>query len=288
MSEVVFVSGATGNIGSQVLKSLLSAGAKVRVDVRSKEKGTGFQKMGVEVVEMDLQNAGSIESALHGVEKAFSMSPLVPGIVEMGVNFAKAAKKAGVRYVVRSSGMGADALHPITLGKWHREAEKALENSGIPYTILRPNSFMQNYINFASQSIKNQNAFYFPQGDGKTSLVDVRDVGAVAAQLLLKGGHEGKAYTITGPTALSNHDIARIFSEVTGRTISYYDVPEEAARQAMKGLGVPDVIIESLLQLYAVNKAGHTADVTDTVEKITGKRATSFQQFAADFVGAFR
>jgi uncharacterized protein YbjT (DUF2867 family) len=288
MSETIFVTGATGNIGSNVVKELLAQGLKIRVDVRSRDKADIFVKQGIDTVAMDFNDPQSIESGLKGIEKVFSMSPLVPNMVQMGLNFVQAAKEAGVKHIVRLSGMGADAPQPITVGKWHREVEKAIEDSGIDYTFLRPNSFMQNYINYAAHTIKAQNAFYFPQGDGKMSYVDARDVAAVAATALTKEGYLRKAYTITGPEAVSNYDIANILSNVTGRTINYVDAPEEAARQGMKQAGMPDILINALMELYAVNKAGYTAEVTDAVEKVTGRKATSFSRFANDFVTAFK
>jgi uncharacterized protein YbjT (DUF2867 family) len=288
MSETIFVTGATGNIGGNVVRELLARNQKIKVDMRSKDKGEIFTKQGIATAVMDFNDPQSIEAGLAGIEKVFSMTPLVPGFIPMALNFVKAAKKAGVKHIVRLSGMGADALQPITVGKWHREIEKAIEDAGIDHTFLRPNSFMQNYINFAGHTIKTQSAFYFPQGDGKMSYVDARDVGAVAAVALTKDGHRNKAYTITGPDAVSNYDIAKILSTVTGRTINYVDVTEDAARNGMREAGVPDIMIEMLMELYAINKAGYTATVTDAVEKITGKKAISFRQFAADFAQAFK
>jgi uncharacterized protein YbjT (DUF2867 family) len=288
MSDTIFVTGSTGNVGGNVLAALLEKGMKVRVDVRSKENVDLFSKRGVEVVNMDFNDPKSIESGLKGIEKVFSMTPFVPHLVELGLNFVEAAKKAGVKYIVRLSGMGADAPQPITLAGWHRAVEKAIESSGIAHTFLRPNSYMQNFIAFAADFIKTQNAFYLPQGDGKVSYVDVRDVGAVAVAALTDERHRGKAYTVTGPEALSGSEIAGIFSELTGRTINYVDVPEDAAAKGMREAGMPDALIDALLELYAINEAGYTATVSDAVEKATGRKATSFKQFANDFAAAFK
>ncbi|MBI5181466.1 MAG: SDR family oxidoreductase [Nitrospirae bacterium] len=288
MANTIFVSGATGNMGKEVVKQLVAKGARVRAGVHSKEKAGILKETGAEVVSVDLNNVKSVQTALEGVEKAFSLSPLVPNLAELSANFVKAAKLAGVKYIVRASGMGADSPQAITLGRWHREAEKTVESSGIAYTLIRPNSFMQNYINFAAHTIKSQNAFYFPQGDGKVSLIDVRDIAAVVVALLTKGGHEGKAYTLTGPEAVSNYQIAAILSRVTGRTINYVDVPEAAARQGMKEMGMPETIIEALLELYTIVKAGYTGAVSPAVEQITGRPPLSFEQFAKDHILFFK
>mgnify|MGYP001560589622 CR=1 FL=1 len=237
---------------------------------------------------MDFNDVQSIANGLRGVEKAFSMSPLVPNLGELGAKFVEAAKIAGVKYIVRSSGMGADSPHAITLGKWHRKAEQPLEESTIAYTILRPNSFMQNYINFSSHSIKVNNAFYLPQGDGKISLIDVRDIASVIAEIITKGGHEGKAYNLTGPEAISNYTLAEILSKETGRTINYVDVPEDAARNSMREMGMPDAVVEALLELSAIIKTGYTSQVSSAVEEIAGRKPIAFRQFARDYAESFK
>lgn len=288
MANTIFVSGATGNIGREVVKQLIEKGLYVRAGVHSEQKAGILKELGAEVVPIDLNDVKNIQTMLEGVEKAFSLIPLLPNLAELGANFVKAAKITGVKYIVWSSGMGADSPQAITLGKWHREAEKAVEASGIPYTIVRPNSFMQNYVNFAGHTIKNQNAFYFPQGDGKISLIDVRDIAAVISILLTERGHEGKAYNLTGAEAISNYKIAEILSEITGRTINYIDVPVKAARQSMKDMGMPEVIVEALLELSAIIKAGYTSEVSPAVEQITGKQPILFRQFAKDHIQFFK
>jgi len=288
MANAIFVSGATGNIGMEVVKQLIKKGIRVRAGIHSQEKAGILKELGAEVVLTDLNDVKSIQNALVGVEKAFSLSPLVPNLAEQSANFVKAAKIAGVKYIVRASGMGADSPQAITLGIWHREGEKAVEASGIPYTIVRPNSFMQNYVNFAGHTIKNQNAFYLPQGDGKISLIDVRDIAAVVTILLTESGHEDKAYNLTGAEALSNYKIAEILSELTGRTINYIDIQVDAARQSMKDMGMPEYIIEALMELSAIVKAGYTSQVSPAVNQITGRQPISFRQFAIDYLQYFK
>ena len=150
------------------------------------------------------------------------------------------------------------------------------------FTHLRPSSFMQNYINFHGGPIREQNAFYLPHGSGEMSLVDARDIAAVAVKALLEPGHMGKAYTLTGPAAHDNVEVASILSEITGRTINYVDVPDQAARQAMLDLGSPEVIIEALMELNHLIRDGGTAGITKTVETVTGRPARSFEEFARD------
>lgn len=209
-------------------------------------------------------------------------------MAELGIKSVEEAKRAGVKYIVRSSALGADAEPGIRLGRWHREVEKTIESSGIPFTILRPNSFMQNYANMLGHTIRTQSAFYLPMGDGKVSVVDTCDVAAVAATLLTKGGHEGKSYELTGPEALSNDQVAAILSKVAGRKITYVNVSDEDARQGMKDAGMPEWLINALMELYSTNKAGYTAAVSAVVEQVTGKKPISFAQFAKDYADAFK
>jgi uncharacterized protein YbjT (DUF2867 family) len=160
-------------------------------------------------------------------------------MAEISSNFVIEAKKIGVQYIVKLSVMGADEEPGLVIGRLHRQAEKIIEESGIPYTFLRPNGFMQNFLNYYGQSIKTLGAFYNPAGDGKLGLVDVRDIAAVAVEVLLTKGngskqqHENKSYDITGPEALSYSQVAEILSKETGKKISYIDIPEEDARKGM-------------------------------------------------------
>ncbi|MFV1957469.1 MAG: SDR family oxidoreductase [bacterium] len=287
MSNSILVTGATGTLGSQVVQQLSQRGFRVRAAVHSPEKATTLAGKADEIVSLDFSNPETFDGALDGVEKAFFLSPLTEDTVEIGTRFAEAAKKAGVRHIVRQSGMGADADAGITLGRWHWAVEQAIENTGIKWTHIRPNSFMQNFAAFFSQSIKEQGAFYLPWGDGSISLVDVRDIAAVAVESLTGDGHEGQSYEITGPQALSGEDCAGIFSKVLNKTVQYVDVPEDAARQSMQDMGMPDWFVDVIMELYAVNKAGYTAGVTDTVEKVTGKAPRGFEQFVQDYVETF-
>jgi uncharacterized protein YbjT (DUF2867 family) len=287
MSSPIFVSGATGNTGGEVAKQLIEKGMPVRAGIHSEQKATPLKDLGAEVVSVDFQDTKSIVAALEGVEKAYSVSPLVPTMAELGLNFVKSAKQAGVKYMVRASGLGADSPQAITFGQWHREVEKAVENSGIAYTLIRPNSFMQNYITYASHTVKTQNAFYLPQGEGKISLIDVRDIAAAIVAALTESGHEGKAYDLTGPEAISNYQVAEILSKITGRTINYVDVPEDTARQNMKGMGMPEAIVEGLLELSAIIKAGYVSTISPAVEQVIGRKPISFERFANDFAEAF-
>jgi len=198
------------------------------------------------------------------------------------------ARRAGVQYVVRMSAMGADLQPSIQLGRWHRQVEEMIESSRIPFTILRPNMFMQNYATMYAQSIRAEGAFYLPHAEAKASLIDARDIAAVAVETLTTIGYEGMFYNLTGPEALSNEQIADILSQVVGRRIRYVSLPDEDARKGMKQAGLPDWTIAVLMELHGVTRAGHMAAVTQSVEQVTGRKPVSFAQFAKDHVSAFK
>ncbi len=280
MSNTILVTGATGNVGSQVVQQLIASGITPRVAVRSINKAESLKKAGAEPVEMDLDRPETVQPAFAGADKVFLVSPFVPNMVELTAILIEAAKQAKVRQIVKLSAL---AQPGIALSKWHEKMEKAIASSGIPYTFLRPNGFMQNFATAMAETIKADNAFYLDAGEGKVSFVDTRDIASVAVAALTTSGHEGQAYTITGSEALSHAQAAAILSQVLGRTINYVDVPEDAVRQGMQGAGMPDSIVNALLELYASYKAGQAATVSPVVEQVTGKQPISFEQFVKDY-----
>src|SRR5262249_43170909 len=232
----------SGNIGNYVAEGLAAKGLPVRVLVRNVSPNPRWQAAGIDQIAGDFSDLNSLTAAFRGAEKFFSVTPFVENLTQLGINSIEAAKRAGVQYIVRSSAMGAGEAAAITLGRWHGQVETALERSGIPHTILQPNTFMQSYFIHGS-SIQDQNAFYLPQGNGKVSLVDTRDIAAVAVEVLTESGHEGKKYAITGGRALSNYEIAEMLSGALERKISYVDVTEKQAGDSMRASGMPEWMV---------------------------------------------
>ena len=286
MTNTILVTGATGNVGSQVIKHLAAFGADIRAAVRSTSRAQNLN--GITLVEFDLNKPQTVQAAFEGIDKVFLGSPLVANMVELDTASVEAAKKAGVKHIVRLSVMGADAEPEHPLANLHHQVEKMIETSGMSYTLLRPNSFYQNYITFTGSTIKTQNAFYLPMGDGKISLVDVRDVAAVAATALTQSGHEGKIYQVTGSEALCNQQIASILSAVLGRQITYAAISEQTAREALKEAEMPEQEINLVLGLYTAQKSGYYSEVSPVIEQVTGKKPISFEQFARDYAEAFK
>src|SRR5438874_517132 len=285
MSRPVLVTGATGTIGRDVAKRLSERGVAVRAGVRDQAKARKQFGADIALVPFDFENEKTFFGAFEGVEKVFLLPPLLPNQLELMNAFVDAAKRAGVRHIVKLSAIGIDDETRPTAVKWHAANEQHIRESGLEFTFLRPNSFMQNFFTYFPPR---NGALYLPWGNGSASFVDTRDIANVAADVLTRNGHEGKIYTLTGPATLGIAEVARILSEVTGREFNYVDVPEAAARDAMVQAGVPQWQIELIMELHAVNKQNRWSAVTSDIEKVTGTPPTDFAQFARDHADKFR
>jgi len=290
MVGTILVTGATGTVGGEVVKQLSSSGQKVRASVRSTTRVTSNDKLkDVELVEMDYNKPETLITAFKGADKLFLLTPASPKAAELAANLVKEAKKNGIKHIVKQSVMGADSELEFAHLRLHRQAEKMIEESGIPFTFLRPNDFMQNFVNFYSPTIKSSNALYLPAEDAKVSFVDVRDIAATAVKALTDDGrHIGKAYTITGPEALSYSRAAEILSNVIGNKINYVNVSEEDTRVGLKAMGWDDWLINTTLQLFDLYRKGYASRVSSEVQEILGRRPISFTQFVKDYAQAFR
>src|ERR671912_989301 len=280
--ESILVTGATGNIGSQVVKQLLSDAPDVSIKAAVHSSQNVKQVKSddrVKVIQIDYNKAETLREALNGVDKLFLLTPDVPNAADLASNVLIEARKAGIKQIVKQSVMGAALEADVSTMRLHRQVEKFIEQSGIPFTFLRPNEFMQNFINFHSPSIKGNNAFYIPLEDAKVSLVDVRDIAAVAVKSLTDDKYNNKTYLITGPEALSYHQVADILSNATGKKISYVNISGEEARAAMKEMGMNDWTISELADYFRKRNA---SEVSSAVEEVTGKKPISFSQFAKD------
>ena len=285
MRNSVLVTGATGTIGRDVAKRLSVKGVTVRAGVREHAKARKQFGSNLALAPFDFENDKTFSRALEGVEKVFLLPPLLPNQLEAMNVFVDAAKRAGVRHIVKLSAIGIDDEMQPTAIKWHGANEQHIRESGVPFTFLRPNSFMQNFFTYFPPR---NGAIYLPWGNGTASFVDTRDIASVAAKVLTSDGHEGMIYTLTGPATLGIADVARILSEVTGREFKYVDVPESAARDGMLQAGVPQWQTDLVMELHAVNKQNRWSAVTSDIAKVTGTSPTDFAQFARDHADKFR
>jgi len=282
---MILVTGASGTVGRAVLNEVVVNG--VRAMYRSKSDAAKAPK-NVEVVIADFADKVSLVPALKGVETVFIVCGPIPQLVELEGNMIDASRAAGVRHVVLSSALAAGRFNK-SFPSWHRQVEEKLEGCGLSYTILRPNGFMQNIVAYNSGSIRTESAFYAAMSDAKVSLVDVHDVGAVAAKVLLHPeGHANKTYELNGPEALSNAEIAKRLSKVTGREIKYVDIPEAAQRKAMLDVGMPEGQVTAILELQEYYRSGACAIVDRTIAGILGRQPRTLDEFLRENAANFR
>ena len=176
---------------------------------------------------------------------------------------------------------------PLALSKWHREADQHVIDSGIPYTILQPASFMQNVL-MSAASISSDGVIYGAMGDGKVGVIDTRDIADVAATVLTSDGHQGQSYILTGPEALSLTDIAAKLSTALSKDVKYVNMSPDDTKAGMVAMGMPDEIADAWVQLAQMVSMGAADMTTPMVKDITGKEPRSFDQFARDFAPAFK
>ncbi len=283
---MILVTGATGRTSGEVVKALLAKGEQVRALVRDPQKAGRIEGPGVELQVGDVEKPETWDAAWQGVDKVFLLSPEGPQMAEVHGKFADAAKRAGVRHLVRMSLLVSNPDSPLVIAKWHGEADQTVANSGIPYTIIRPAPFMQVVLGSA-RMIASDDMFSGAQGDGKVGVIDNRDIGNVAATVLTSDGHEGKTYPLTGPEALSMGELAEKLSAVLGKEVKYVNVSQETAKGDLMAMGMPDWMADGWVAIAMMISTGAADMVTPMVQEITGKEPRSFDEFASDFAEVF-
>jgi uncharacterized protein YbjT (DUF2867 family) len=283
---MILITGATGRVGGATLKQLVNRGVPVRALVRNPEQASAMASPEVEPVICDLAQPRALEAALQGVTATLLVSPLDPHQVALQGHFIDAAKRTGRAHIVKISGLQTALDSPVRSGRWHAQTEKYLEDSGLPFTHLRPPYFMQNILRFAP-TIRVSGEFVGALHQGRVAMIDVGDIAAVAATALTASGHAGKAYVLTGPEALSYQDVAEKLSRLRGKPVAYKDVPLEVMRQQLLASGMPEWHVDVQIDFSNALGAGHASTVTDTVEAVTGKPPRSFEQFIREHVALF-
>ena len=283
---MILITGATGNNGRELVRQLTALGQRVRAMVRDAADAAKLSGPNLETVAGDFERPETIESALKGVDKAFLLTPVAERFVRWQTDFIEAARRLKVKHLVKFSGMSAGPDAKTELMRLHYQTDVILRDSGIPFTILQPNSFHQNMVTSAG-TIKAQGKFYLPLKNAAQSTVDVRDINAVAAKVFTSSGHEGKTYVITGPEALTFQQAAEKLSAVLGRKVEYVDVPLSAAADGMRQAGMPEWNVRVVAELLGYFATGAAATVTDTVPRILGRPAISFEKFVKDHRAAF-
>jgi uncharacterized protein YbjT (DUF2867 family) len=271
----ILVTGATGNLGSAVVNALSSRGMMVRAASRQPDRIAPVANL--EPVLLDFENTAGHEPALTGVNGLFLIAPpLDPEAPAKLAPIIDTAKRLGIGHIVFNSALGVDAVETAPL----RAIERHLMASKVPYTILRPNFFMQNFSRgFIAPMIKQHDAIFLAAGEAKTSFIAVDDIAEVAAEAFAEK-RIGREYNLTGPEALDHHQAAEIISKAAGRTISYRPVSEEAMLQGVRDSGMPDSAVRYMAFLYQAVRAGFMARITGEVESATGRAPVTFQAFA--------
>jgi len=253
---------------------------------RSKEEAAKAPS-GSEPVLADYADRQSLRKALEGVSSVYVVCSPIPQLVELESNMLDACKESGVEHVVLNSALGAGD-YGKSFPSWHRKVEDKLKTTGLSYTILRPNGFLQNIVAFNAPSIRAQGAFYVAMGDAKVSYLDVGDIAVVAVKALKGGPHAGKTYELNGPEAISNAELAQRISKIAGRTVNYVDIPESAQREAMLGLGMPEWQVTALLELQQYYKQGGGAKTDGLLRSLLEGEPVTLDQFLAANAREFR
>jgi uncharacterized protein YbjT (DUF2867 family) len=286
---VILVIGSRSKIGSSLVRYLLDRGEQVRVLARPGEAGDPVAAP-AEVVTGDLADEGSLLTAMAGIEKVFLLSSPHPDAVRWHRNAIDAARRTEVQLLVRSSIIGADRESPAEFVNAHTVSDRYLEDSGLPFVIVRPNLFLQNIPESTIPSVDASGAFYADAADARISMVDTRDVAAAAAVVLTEPGHANAHHDVTGPEALSYADVAAKLTAAMGRQISYVAVPDEPVRQALLAAGLNAWFTDALIGLYQDYRRsgtdGYAARVTDTVQRLTGRPARSLDDLLREIAPA--
>ena len=283
---MILVTGAGGTVGGELVKVLRSSGARFRAAYHSPHKAEQAKHDGLDAVALDFAKPSTVAAALADVDHLFLLGTGFIGQAEAEIGVVREAKKAGVRHLVKLSVWGADS-EAFSFAKVHRPVERAIESSGLTWTFLRPNGFMQNMVNYYAATIKSDGAFYTPSRGSRVSHIDARDIAAVAGKTLTEAGHEGKIYRLSGPESLTYAEIAAKLSAVLGTMVKYVDVPDADFKKGAMGAGMPEAYADALLSLIHYYEGDHASAITPDVERVTGRKPVRFDQFARDHADAF-
>jgi uncharacterized protein YbjT (DUF2867 family) len=262
----ILVTGATGNVGGHLVRTLSARGVPVRPLIRGRD---------------------TLDRALDGSDRLFLACGNVPEQVDFECAAIDRAAAAGVRLVVKLSGPDASVDSPLIFERWHGEIERHLAGSGLPAVLLRPRTFMTNLLAYAG-TVARTGMLFAPAGTAAISFVDPRDVAEAAAAALTGPGHAGRTYTLTGPEAITYERIAAELSAAAGRPVTYVHVGDDQAREAMLAQGLPPVMAGAIVAIFAAQRAGGMAGTTDAVRLLTGREPRTISGFAREHAAAFR
>jgi len=283
----ILVTGATGNTGRHLIRELTTRGVPVRAFVRDPGRARELLGTDVELAVGDYDDPASITTALDGVGRMFLLTPSHPDMVQWEGALVDAAATAGVRRIVKMSTVAADPDSEGRFAAWQGQCEDLLRASGIPAVILRSGYHMTNVLAFA-ESIRATGQIFAPLDDAEIAMIDRRDLAVVAAVTLTESEHDGRTYPLTGPEAITYHQVATQLSTVLGTPVAYVDVPEDAALAAMLRAGAPDWLAHGVAEVHRQVSRGLLAKTTDVARVLLGREPHGFAEFARDVAAAFR
>ena len=284
---MILFTGLTGAVGTEIIKLLPEYGIHTRGLVRNPDKAEMVRQAGVEVIPGSMEDEDAVIAALQGCDRAFLLMANSRQQLELEKSFVNAAVKASIGHIVKMSANGADSNSQALLKRYHGDSEQYIRESGLRYTLVRPNFFMQNMLHVAG-SIVEQDKFFMPMRAGQVGIVDVRDVAHFVLAVLTGSGHDGKTYEVTGPELVSFHDIASQLSEVMGREISYIDQPATEFKQSLLQWVPDDWYVETVSELFELIAQGSGALLNGEYTRVTGRAPTTLRRFFQDYSAFFR
>jgi uncharacterized protein YbjT (DUF2867 family) len=285
---MILVPGATGESGAAVVREFVRRGLPVRALVRDRAKVGADVPSDVEVVEGDLAKQETLGDALADVETVLLISTALPDLVQTQTSFIDSAKKAGVRHIVKFSGMGCWPDAEFRFARMHADIESYLEQSGLAWTHLRPSTFMSDYFR-EIPSISADGILALPMKDARIAPVDSEDIAKIAVSLLHGDGHEGKRYEITGPESLTVDEVAAAISSAIGKSVRYVDIDPDEKSRAMRAAGVPAYFTDAMYELFSQRRKGpDESRVNLSTHRSFDVSPTPFAEFARRNASVFR
>lgn len=287
---MILITGASGTVGREVLGQILKDRKRSDTVIRAmyrKPEEAAKAPAGAQGVVADFTDKASLLKALEGVDSVFLVCAPVRELPELEITMLEACKESRVRHVVQSSALGA-GNYTRSFPSWHRRVEDRLVRSRMTYTILRPNSFMQNLLAFYAPTIRKEGAFYAAMNEAQVSFIDTRDVASVAVKALLSRDFDGKTYDLNGPEALTYTQLAKKIERQTGRAVRYVNISEEAQRKAMLDAGMPDWQATALVDLQRYYKNGMGGVVDGILQHLLDHSPITMDQFLAEHEQSFR